>query len=104
MSPPAPFLDRLSNALVWAGISLAAIAHIILIIEIVEWFVTGQWPGWSVEDGMLFVGFEEPLAYFNIVQFALDIATDLPLAFGLYLFGLSIFFSALNLEPENNQA
>ncbi|WP_106638558.1 hypothetical protein [Allosphingosinicella vermicomposti] len=104
MPPPTPFIDRVTNILVWAGISLAAIAHLILIIEIVEWFATGQWPGWSVEDGMLFVGIEEPLAYFNVVQFALDIATDLPLAVGLYFFGLSIFFSALNLEPENHQA
>lgn len=99
-----PVIDRIANALVWMGISLAAIAHLILLIEVVEWFVTGQWPGWSVEDGMLFFGMEEPLAYFSIVQFALDIATDLPLAVGLYLLGLSVFFGALNLEPETDGA
>lgn len=100
MAQPRPLIERLSAMLVWTGISLAAIAHLILIIEMVEWLATGQWPGWSMEDGLLFVGMEEPLAYFSIVQFLLDIATDLPLALGLYLIGLCIFFGALNLEPE----
>ncbi len=97
-------LERMTNCLIWAGISLAALAPIVLAIELVEWYVTGHWPGWSVEDGLLFVGLEQPLAHFSFVQFLLDLATDLPLAVGLYLFGLGIFLGAFNLEPEQGAA
>lgn len=99
--PPQPF-DRIIDLLIFAGAFLAALAPIILGIEILEWVLLGQWPGWSVEDGLLFVGIERPLARFNAVQFVLDIATDLPLAVGLYLGGLAIFFGALKIEPEGN--
>lgn len=93
-------VEKISDALACLGVSLAAFAHIILLIELIEWLLLGQWPGWSVEDGLLFVGIERPLAHFNVVQFAADIATDLPLALGMYLGGLGVFFSALNLEPQ----
>jgi len=100
MPPPDHLLERVVKAMVWTGVSLAAIAPLVLVIEVVEWFVTGQWPGWSVEDGLLFVGLEQPLAYFDAVQFLLDIATDLPLAIGLYLLGLSVFLGAFNLDES----
>lgn len=80
-----------------AGLAAAGIAPIVLLIEIVEWMFTGQWPGWSVEDGLLFVGFEEPLAHFDLVQMALDILVDLPLAIGLYLAGLASFVLATDI-------
>ena len=97
-------LERMTNCLIWAGISLAALAPLVLLIELIEWYVTGHWPGWSVEDGLLFVGLEEPLAHFSFVQFLLDLATDLPLAVGLYLLGLGIFLGAFNLEPRQGAA
>ena len=93
--------DTLVDYLIFAGVFVAALAPIILLIEVMEWVLLGQWPGWSVEDGLLFVGIERPLAHFNFVQFVLDIATDLPLALGLYLGGLAIFFGALKLVPED---
>lgn len=99
-SPSHQPLDKMIDLLIFAGVFLAALAPIILGIEIMEWVLLGQWPGWSVEDGLLFVGLERPLARFSAVQFLLDIATDLPLAVGLYLGGLAIFFGALNIEPE----
>jgi hypothetical protein len=92
--------ERIADFLIGAGIYLAALAPIVLLIEIVEWMVMGHWPGWSVEDGLLFVGLDEPLAHFSLVQFALDIATDLPLAIGLYLAGLATFFGALKIVPD----
>lgn len=93
-------LEGMADGLIWAGVSLAALAPIVLAIELIEFVATGQWPGWSVEDGLLFVGLEEPLAHFSAVQFLFDIATDLPLAIGLYLGGLAIFLGALNFVPE----
>lgn len=87
--------------MVYLGVSLAVLAHLVLAIELVEWLLLGQWPGWSVEDGLLFVGLERPLAHFSIVQFAADIATDLPLALGIYFGGLAFFFTALKLEPQH---
>jgi len=104
MPRPDHLLERITNFLISAGVSLVAMAPIVLLIEIAEWFLTGQWPGWSVEDGLLFVGLDEPLAYFDTVQFLLDIATDLPLAAGLYLLGLSLFLGAFNIEREEEEA
>ena len=95
--------DTVVDFLIFSGVFVAALAPIILLIEVMEWLLLGQWPGWSVEDGLLFVGMERPLAHFNFVQFVLDIATDLPLAVGLYLGGLGIFFAALNLVPEDGR-
>ena len=85
---------------VLCGAAFAALAPLILAIELIEWLLTGQWPGWSVEDGLLFIGMEEPLARFSVVQFALDIATDLPLAIGVYLAGLVVFYAGMHLEPD----
>jgi hypothetical protein len=90
---------RVADALLWIGVTFAGLGPLVILIEIVEWVVTGQWPGWSVEDGLLFIGLEEPLGRFSMTQFILDIATDLPLALGLYLGGLAIFFTALEIEP-----
>ena len=86
---------------VLVGVSIAALAHLVLAIEVIEWVATGQWPGWSVEDGMLLFGIEEPTARFDATQFLLDIATDLPLALGLYLGGLLIYFAAISTDPED---
>ncbi len=83
--------------MIGTGAALAVIAHLVALIEIAEWLINGQWPGWSLEDGLLFVGIEKPLARFDLTQFIIDIAVDLPLAIGLYLMGLAIFFAALEL-------
>lgn len=88
--------ERLYEALVSLGAGLAGLAPIILLVEIVEWLASGQWPGWSVEDGLMFVGLEKPLAYFNATQFALDILVSLPLALALYALGFLMFSWAMN--------
>lgn len=78
--------------LLWVfGAGLAGLAPIVLLVEIAEWAMSGQWPGWSIEDGLMFVGVERPLGYFDATQFALDILVSLPLAFGLYLAGFFLF-------------
>lgn len=79
-----------------AGIGLATFAPIVFLVELLEWGMTGQWPGWTVEDGLMFFGLEEPLAYFSLTQFMLDIVTDLPLAFVVYLAGLASVSLAFN--------
>jgi hypothetical protein len=81
------------------GLFFAALAPIILTIEFAEWLAYGEWPGWTVEDGLLFAGIEKPLAHFQVTQFLLDVATDLPLAVGLYLMGLAIFLGAFKISP-----
>lgn len=100
-SPATHPVEKISEAMVCLGVSLAVLAHLVFAIELIEWLLMGQWPGWSVEDGLLFVGIERPLAQFSIVQFAADIATDLPLALGIYLGGLGLFYAALKLEPQH---
>lgn len=95
-------LDRLGDLMVWIGAALAAMAPMVLMIELAEWIAFGQWPGWSVEDGLLFVGLDEPLAHFDFVQFLLDIATDLPLAMGLYVSGILTFLAGFKMLPEPN--
>lgn len=86
--------EVMADGLIGAGICSASVALIILFIEVVEWLVTGNWPGWSVEDGLLFIGIEQPLAHFDVVQLALDLLVDLPLAIGLYLAGIGAFIVA----------
>jgi hypothetical protein len=90
---------RTADVMLSLGAALAAVAPLILLIELVEWYVSGQWPGWSLEDGLLFVGVEKPLAYFSLTQFALDLLVDLPLALGLYLIGHGLFSLALRIDP-----
>jgi hypothetical protein len=88
--------EMAAEFLIRTGLTLAVLAPIVLVIEIVEWVLTGTWPGWSLEDGLLFVGIEAPLAYFDLTQFILDLIIDLPLAIGLYLIGLLVFRLALD--------
>lgn len=92
-------IERLVDRMITLGLSLAAFAPIILAIELAEWFAYGEWPGWTVEDGLLFAGIEVPLAKFEATQFLLDIATDLPLALGIYLAGISTFLAAFKISP-----
>ena len=89
--------EVVADALIRVGIGTASVALIILAIEVVEWLVTGHWPGWSLEDGLLFIGIEQPLAYFDIVQLALDLLVDLPLAIALYLGGIGAFIVATDV-------
>lgn len=93
------WLEALEDQLIGLGIFLSALAPIVLVIELVEYLAYGEWPGWTVEDGMLFAGVGKPVAHFQLTQFALDLATDLPLAVGIYLIGLSVFLGAFKISP-----
>lgn len=90
-------LETIADTMIGLAVLLGGLAPIILAIELVEWGVTGQWPGWSVEDGLMLFGLEPPLARFDLTQFALDIVTDLPLALGLQAMGLICFSLAVNV-------
>ena len=79
------------------GIAVSPLAMLVVLIEAAEWLVTGHWPGWSVEDGLLFFGVEEPLLRFDLAQLALDLLVDLPLAIAVYLLGLSIYLLAVEV-------
>jgi hypothetical protein len=89
--------ESTADILIRLGISLAALAPIIFVIEVIEWLATKQWPGWSVEDGLALVGIEQPLSSFDAVQFGLDILTDLPLALGIHLIGVCCFYVAVDI-------
>jgi hypothetical protein len=91
---------RICDAFLSLGALLAALAPILLVVEIVEWLVTGQWPGWSIENGLMFFGFERPLAHFSVTEFVLDILVSLPLALGLYAAGLLIFKLAIDAADK----
>lgn len=92
-----PAREMVAEGLIRAGIGTATMALIIFLIEVVEWLATGNWRGWSVEDGLLFIGFEEPLAYFDLLQLATDLLVDLPLTFALYIAGLGAFLIATDV-------
>lgn len=98
--PPVSLLTVFDDTLIGTGTALALIAHLVALIEIAEWLITGQWPGWSLADGLIFVGIEKPLAQFDLTQLLVDIAIDLPLAIVLYFAGLAIFFAALDMPPS----
>jgi hypothetical protein len=93
------WLEAVVDRMISLGVFLAALAPIILTIELAEWLAYGEWPGWTVEDGLLFAGIEKPLAHFQATQFLLDLATDLPLAVALYLIGISVFLGAFKISP-----
>ncbi|HEV2078445.1 MAG TPA: hypothetical protein VGR19_00900 [Allosphingosinicella sp.] len=93
------WLEAVVDRMIPVGVFLAALAPIILTIEVAEWLAYGEWPGWTVEDGLLFAGIEKPLAHFQATQFLLDLATDLPLAVGLYLVGIAVFLGAFKISP-----
>ncbi len=93
------WIEAVVDRMIPLGLFLAALAPIVLTIEFVEWLAYGQWPGWTVEDGLLFAGFEKPLAHFEATQFVLDLATNLPLAVGLYLMGLAVFLGSFKISP-----
>lgn len=88
--------DTIADAAIGGGTALAALGPLLLIVEICEWLFTGQWPGWSIEDGLIFFGVEKPLAYFSLTQFALDVAVSLPLALGVYVAGQLLFLFGVN--------
>jgi hypothetical protein len=90
--------DRVGDAMIAVGTFLAGIAPLMLLVELVEWGATGQWPGRTIEDGLMLFGLERPLAFFDATQFVLDLVVSLPLALGLYLFGYMLFSAALRME------
>jgi hypothetical protein len=93
------WVEAVVDRMIPLGLFLAALAPIIFTIELAEWLAYGEWPGWTVEDGLLFAGIEKPLARFQATQFLLDLATDLPLAIGLYLTGIAVFLGAFKISP-----
>lgn len=92
--------EKFYDMMLALGAGLAGLAPIVLLVEIAEWAISGQWPGWSIEDGLMFVGVERPLAFFDTTQFLLDILVSLPLALGLYLGGYLLFRIAINAEER----
>jgi hypothetical protein len=90
--------DRIADMAIGFGAALATLGPIMLLVELCEWLVTGQWPGWSIENGLMFFGVEKPLAFFDATQFMLDLLVSLPLALGLYIAGQLLFSFGINFE------
>ena len=92
--------DRIADTMIGLGAGMAIVAPLLLLVEAAEWLVTGQWPGWSIEDGLLLFGVEKPLAFFSLTQFSLDLLVSLPLALGLYVAGQGIFIFGLGMDQD----
>jgi hypothetical protein len=92
--------DRIADTAIGAGAALAALGPLILLVEFCEWLASGQWPGWSIENGLMFFGVEKPLAFFDATQFMLDLLVSLPLALGLYIAGQLLFSFGINFEKR----
>lgn len=99
MIGPAPAADgRLKRAssghpswtaqgLIVFGLMAVMLAPAILVIEIWEWARQGEWPGWSVEDGLGLFGIERGERSETAHQRLADVLIALPLTIALFVTG-----------------
>lgn len=100
MAQPLTFAtpaEAVADSLIVAGAATTFASPLLLVAELMEWLQTDLWPGWSVEDGLAYMGFGEPEAATAVMQFAVDLVTDAPLFAATFMIGVAIFFLGLNL-------
>lgn len=86
-----------AEALVSVGLVAALAAPGILLIEFWEWRTGGEWPGWSVEDGLSLFGIDRGERAENSAQRLTDVLLALPLTFALFMTGVLAFLSGVRL-------
>jgi hypothetical protein len=86
-----------AEALISFGLVASLFAPGILLIEFWEWTTGGEWPGWSVEDGLSLFGIDRGERAENSTQRLTDVLLALPLTFALFLTGVLAFLSGLRL-------
>lgn len=86
-----------AEALISFGLVAALAAPGILLIEFWEWATGGEWPGWSVEDGLSLFGIDRGERAENSSQRLTDVLLALPLTFALFVTGVLAFLSGLRL-------
>jgi hypothetical protein len=86
-----------AEVLISFGLVAALIAPGILLIECWEWVTGGEWPGWSVEDGLGLFGVDRGEGVENSGQRLTDVLLALPLTFTLFVTGILAFLSGLRI-------
>jgi len=86
-----------AEALISLGLVAALMAPGIFLIEFWEWTTGGEWPGWSVEDGLGLFGIDRGERAENSGQRLTDVLLALPLTFTLFVTGILAFLSGLRI-------
>jgi hypothetical protein len=90
-------LQLLVEVMIVLGVLATAIAPVVLAIEIGEWLLSREWPGWSVEDGLGLFGIERGETAETPAQRLLDVVMAIPLTLALFMIGINLFLGGLKL-------
>lgn len=93
----SPVRQLTAEMLISVGLVAALAAPGILLIEFWEWATGGEWPGWSVEDGLSLFGIDRGERAENSTQRLTDVLLALPLTFALFVTGVLAFLSGVRL-------
>ncbi|WP_343520212.1 sulfotransferase domain-containing protein [Sphingomonas sp.] len=93
----SPIRQLAAEMLISLGLVAALAAPGILLIEFWEWATGGEWPGWSVEDGLSLFGIDRGERAENSSQRLTDVLLALPLTFALFVSGVLAFLSGMRL-------
>jgi hypothetical protein len=88
-----------ADIMIVAGLVVAVLAPLILLVEGVEWLTGSEWPGLTVADGLSIFGIEHELPE-NEEQRLLDLLMAVPLSVALFLAGLSSLLAGINFSPR----
>jgi len=86
-----------AEVLISAGLVAALMAPGIFLIEFWEWTTGGEWPGWSVEDGLSLFGVDRGEQAESSVQRLTDVLLALPLAITLFVTGVLAFLTGFRV-------
>ena len=78
------------------GFAAAALAPLILMIELVEWATSSEWPGLTLADGLSLFGIHHESAETE-AQRLLDLLLAIPLTLALFMAGVSAFLLGANM-------
>jgi prepilin signal peptidase PulO-like enzyme (type II secretory pathway) len=86
-----------AEILISFGLVAALAAPAVLLIEFWELATGGEWPGWSVEDGLSLFGIDRAAVVESGAQRLTDVLQALPLTFTLFVTGVLALLSGLRL-------
>ena len=90
-------IQLIAEIMIVLGVIATAVAPIVLAIEVGEWLLSREWPGWSVEDGLGLFGIERGEVSETPAQRLIDVFLAIPLTVALFMIGINLFLGGLKL-------
>ena len=88
-------IQAVADLLMVGGLVAAAVAPLVLTVEVAEWALKSEWPGLTLADGLSLFGIVHEAAETE-AQRLVDVLMALPLAIALFGSGIFMFLAGIN--------